>query len=287
MSARELNLGSQTDAKGRYYWATLRPGRPDTPIELGSSSGSFDSGASQMPLKKVLDEVWREHAAQSGCGWLVSLAEEEQARGVVFTPEEIRRWWEETRRQQEEASRRSPASVFPIEDRKREFFVSRWERWFPLLQTDDGPYQWELRADGLFVGRRRSRARQRVIRAVRRHFEKRGHDGVLGVCPVLTVEGIRVPDIAWSHAGSPPLTMGPKPRLQAPDIWVEIVPGEIVEEEDEERIFAGRQHLFFAGVREFWLVDESGSLSTFDAQGRMEAIGIFPDVTFFRVRKRA
>ncbi|HYC71424.1 MAG TPA: hypothetical protein VEB66_09475 [Opitutaceae bacterium] len=65
---------------------------PTRPIGLGEGSGHGSIGGS-FTLQEIRDPEWREHLKRCGCEWLVTLAEEEERRGIRFLPDQILERW--------------------------------------------------------------------------------------------------------------------------------------------------------------------------------------------------
>ena len=90
--------------------------------------------------------------------------------------------------------------------------------------------------------------------------------GVFTECPVLTSDGIRVPDVAWASADFFARHGDATPLPQAPEICVEVRSPSNTDEE-----MAYKTHLFLeAGAVEVWILGEDGTRQVFDASGRRD-----------------
>jgi Uma2 family endonuclease len=82
--------------------------------------------------------------------------------------------------------------------------------------------------------------------------------------PILTADGVRVPDVAWASAEFMARHGDVTPLPQAPDICVEVRSPSNTDAE-----MAHKTRLFLeAGAVEVWIVSEAGERLVFDAQGQ-------------------
>ena len=87
--------------------------------------------------------------------------------------------------------------------------------------------------------------------------------GVLTECPVLTSDGIRVPDAAWASSAFFERHGDATPLPQAPEICVEVRSPSNTDEEMEHKT-----HLFLeAGAVEVWILSEDRTHRIFDTAG--------------------
>ena len=85
-------------------------------------------------------------------------------------------------------------------------------------------------------------------------------------CCVLTKDGVRVPDVAWTSAEFMSRHGEDSPFPRAPEICVEVRSPSNTNEE-----MAYKTELFLAaGAIEVWIVSQSGEAQFFDATGRIE-----------------
>ena len=90
---------------------------------------------------------------------------------------------------------------------------------------------------------------------------------VYGECPVATIEGVRVPDVAWASAAFFARHGDATPLPQAPEICVEAVLPTNTDDEMEMKTNAYLK----AGAIEVWIVSEAGGLEVYSADGRQSA----------------
>ncbi len=94
---------------------------------------------------------------------------------------------------------------------------------------------------------------------------------VLMECPILTDIGVRVPDVAWASDDFMRAHRETTPYPSAPEICVEIrSPAN-----SDAEIAAKTKAYLAAGAREVWVVEESGAMRYFDANGEKPVSG-FP-----------
>jgi Uma2 family endonuclease len=90
---------------------------------------------------------------------------------------------------------------------------------------------------------------------------------VLTECPVLTSDGIRVPDVAWGSSDFFARHGDTTPLPEAPEICVEVRSPSNTDEE-----MAHKTQLFLeAGAVEVWILSEDGTQRVFDAAGEQAA----------------
>ena len=86
-------------------------------------------------------------------------------------------------------------------------------------------------------------------------------------CCILTVEGVRVPDVAWASAAFMSKHGHLSPFPSAPEICVEV---RSPSNTDAEMAFKTKLFLD-AGALEVWIVEDTGEWQVFDAQGTQPA----------------
>ncbi len=100
---------------------------------------------------------------------------------------------------------------------------------------------------------------------------------VIGECSVLTIDGVRVPDVAWASADFMALHGDVTPFPEAPEICVEVRSPSNTDAE-----MAHKTHLFLeAGAQEVWIVSEDCEWQVFTSQGQQPAtrfgVRLLPD----------
>jgi Uma2 family endonuclease len=149
-----------------------------------------------------------------------------------------------------------------------EALALRWAELCNDPSLHDLPYKIELNKYGTMEMSPASTRHARFQAAVAHELARQLPAGTaMTECAVATIEGVRVPDVAWA---SPEFTArhgDATPLPQAPDICVEIrSPSNI----DEEMAMKTRAYLS-AGAVEVWIVADAGTCQVFDAQGAQPA----------------
>lgn len=85
----------------------------------------------------------------------------------------------------------------------------------------------------------------------------------LGVVPIVTSIGIRVPDVSWASSSYMAAVGDVSPLPRAPEICIEVVSPSNSDAEMQEKTRA----YLAAGAREVWLAFEDGTIRYFDADG--------------------
>lgn len=133
------------------------------------------------------------------------------------------------------------------------------QRWRDLLVEPDLPARWELDEYGEVVEMNPPGVpHQRVVAALTRQVEDAlGGEALPGV-GVVTHIGVRIPDVCWN-----PVPLAGDPVTPAPAICIEIQSPDNTRKELDEKLAA----YLAAGAREVILVEMSGRIRFFDAQG--------------------
>ena len=149
-----------------------------------------------------------------------------------------------------------------------------WEEVCADQSLQNLPYRIELNEWGKIeaspVGPRRREYQQKIALLLR----ELSPDGRTMVEPAIrTAESIKVPDVAWVSSAREENGTSPRvPMSAAPDICVELIaPGNTAEEKRHK----GQLYLQ-VGAKEFWLCNELGDMSFFDATGRLERSALLP-----------
>lgn len=165
-------------------------------------------------------------------------------------------------------TRATVASIVMGKFTSYEAFALRWAelRNDPALR--DLPYKIELNAFGKIEMSPASNRHARLQAFVTVELARQLPDGVVFTeCPIFTVMGVRVPDVAWASAAFLDKYGETTPFPQAPEICVEIVSPS---NSDEELAMKTRAYLA-AGAVEVWLVSEDGACRIVDAAGARSA----------------
>ena len=108
--------------------------------------------------------------------------------------------------------------------------------------------------------------------ALHAHAREAGRDGkVVPECPVVTADGVKVPDVAWLSRAQALAFAGKVAAPEAPEICIEIKsPSNSKREMDTKKAL-----YFAAGAKEVWICDEEGVLTFWNATGRLKRSKIF------------
>lgn len=144
----------------------------------------------------------------------------------------------------------------------------------------DLPYKIELDKKGKIImspaTRKHSRLQGRILRLLNQLMT--GGEA-MPECAVDTTEGTKVPDVAWvSDARWDSMNPDAPSCSIAPEICVEILsPTNTAEEMVGSVGKPGKRELYFqAGALEFWVCDESGTLSFYTPAGKQQASHLCP-----------
>ncbi len=96
---------------------------------------------------------------------------------------------------------------------------------------------------------------------------------VLPECAVKTDDNVKVPDVAWVSNDRVNIIKNEDACSIAPEICIEV---KSKSNTMEEMMFKKDLYLK-AGAQEFWLCDELGGMSFYNAQGQLEKSTRFPD----------
>lgn len=144
-------------------------------------------------------------------------------------------------------------------------------RWAELCNDPglrDLPYKIELNSYGTIEMSPTSTRHARLQAAVVGEFVRQLPAGtVLTECPVATIEGVRVPDVAWASPEFVALHGEATPLPQAPEICVEV---RSPSNTDAEMEMKTRAYLA-AGAVEVWIVSDAGACQVYDANGPQSA----------------
>ena len=91
-------------------------------------------------------------------------------------------------------------------------------------------------------------------------------------CAVDTVDGVRVPDVAWASRVRWASMSDSATCSVAPELCVEVVSASNTTEEMDHK----RRIYFLAGAEEVWLCDEQGQLQFFSAKGALKRSRLCP-----------
>ena len=146
-------------------------------------------------------------------------------------------------------------------------------RWAEVVQDpalQDLPYKIELNLYGKIEMSPANNRHARLQGYLAGEFAKQLVGGeVLTECPVLTGNGVRVPDVAWASSSFMAKHGETTPFPQAPDICVEVVSPSNSEDELRSKTLA----YLLAGAKEVWWLPEEGTVRYFDSSGERASSG--------------
>lgn len=155
-----------------------------------------------------------------------------------------------------------------------------WSELCQDKQLADLPYKIELDKHGKIImspATKRHSKLQGAILKLLNQFLPQGD--TLPECAVDTVQGTRVADVAWiSEARWSSMDPDEASCSVAPEICVEILsPANTLEEMVGKPGKPGKGELYFsAGALEFWVCDQSGSLSFYTPAGQLPKSNLCP-----------
>lgn len=99
------------------------------------------------------------------------------------------------------------------------------------------------------------------------------HGVVLPECAIKTTQGTKVADIAWCSEQRFKIIETEVECSVAPELCVEVASSSntTIEMEEKRRLYIA------AGALEFWVCNESGEISFFDAKGPIEKSNLLPE----------
>ena len=149
-----------------------------------------------------------------------------------------------------------------------EALLARWDEMSRDPSLQDLPYKIELNAWGKVEMSPAAVPHARLQADVTVSLSQQLRDGtVLTECPILTIIGIRVPDVVWASTNFMRQHAGVSPLPRAPEICVEVLSPSNVAAEITEKTRA----YLAAGAVEAWWVAENGTIRFFDESGEKKA----------------
>ena len=148
-----------------------------------------------------------------------------------------------------------------------------WEEVCADPSLQDLPYKIELNKWGnIEMSPARSRHSEYQGEIERLLWTLKEDGRVIPECAVETAENVKVPDVVWVSLERRRRTPHEFAYTSAPEICVEILSPSNA---PEEMMHKGQLYLQ-AGADEFWLCDEKGTMSFFDAKGKLECSRLCP-----------
>lgn len=144
-------------------------------------------------------------------------------------------------------------------------------RWAELCSDpglNDLPYKIELNAYGTIEMSPTSTKHARFQATIAHELTRQLPAGtVMTECPIATIEGVRVPDVAWASPEFVARHGDATPLPQAPEICVEV---RSPSNSDAEMEMKTRAYLA-AGALEVWVISDAGACQVFGADGARAA----------------
>lgn len=138
----------------------------------------------------------------------------------------------------------------------------------PLLK--DLPFKIELNKWGKILMSPASNNHGRLQYEVGARIDRQKRSGkIIMACSIQTNDGVKVADVAWASDEFIAQYGYITPYLRAPEICVEITSPSNSKGEMDEKI----QLYLLAGALEVWIVDETGDVSYFNAEGKRPYAG--------------
>jgi Uma2 family endonuclease len=91
-------------------------------------------------------------------------------------------------------------------------------------------------------------------------------------CSIGTLDGVKVPDVAWLSAAFMARNGLPDPYMEAPELCVEVVS----KSNSMRELNHKRKLCFERGAKEFWLCNKKGEMRFFVTEGEIEGSRMFP-----------
>lgn len=155
--------------------------------------------------------------------------------------------------------------------------IAAWERLCADPQLAGLPFKVETTIEGKIImspaNLRRSSLQGEIVGLLHSLVRESGCGGrVMSECPVVTGDGVKVPDVAWLSRAQAVAFAGKVAAPEAPELCVEIKsPSNSKNEMDIKRTL-----YFAAGAREVWICDEPGTLTVWNIGGRVKRSKLFP-----------
>ena len=146
----------------------------------------------------------------------------------------------------------------------REMLVARWAERVNDASLRDLPYKVELNAEGT-IEMSPANNWHAAVQGHLAHFLRESLPGgmVFTECSILTVSGVRVPDVAWGSTEFVQDQGVSTPFGRAPEICVEVLSPSNSPKEIDAKVKA----FLAAGAREVWLVHACECVSFFGPEG--------------------
>ena len=169
---------------------------------------------------------------------------------------------------------RMPAGV--TDAAARESMIAVWEGLCADPRFADLPFKVETTFEGKIIMSpaklRHSLLRGEIVGLLHALVRQSAAGGrVMSECPVVTADGVKVPDVAWLSKAQADAFIGRAAAPAAPDVCIDIKsPSNSKKEMDIKRAL-----YFAAGAKEVWSCDEQGALTFWNLTGRIRRSKVF------------
>lgn len=158
----------------------------------------------------------------------------------------------------------------------RENMIAVWERLCADPQFAGFPFKVETTFEGKIImspaNLRHSSLQGEIVGLLHSLVRQSGAGGrVMSECPLVTADGVKVPDVAWLSNAQADAFIGRAAAPEAPDVCIGIKsPSNSKKEMDIKRAL-----YFAAGAKEVWICDEEGALTFWNLAGRIRRSKVF------------
>ena len=158
----------------------------------------------------------------------------------------------------------------------RDSMIAVWEGLCADPRFADLPFKVETTFEGKIImspaNLRRSSLHGEIVGLLHSLVRQSAAGGrVMSECPVVTADGVKVPDVAWLSKAQADAFAGRAAAPAAPDVCIEIKsPSNSKKEMDIKRAL-----YFAAGAKEVWICDEEGALTFWNMAGKHKRSNLF------------
>ncbi len=159
----------------------------------------------------------------------------------------------------------------------REHMIAVWERLCADPRLAGLPFKVETTFEGKIImspaNLRHASLQGEIVGLLHALVRESSFGGrVMSECPVVTSDGVKVPDVAWLSPAQADAFADKAAAPEAPEVCVEIKsPSNSKKEMDIKRAL-----YFAAGAKEVWICDEQGALTFWNLGGRVKRSKVFP-----------
>ena len=158
----------------------------------------------------------------------------------------------------------------------RKGMIAVWERLCADPQLAGLPFKFETTLAGQIImspaNMRHASLQGEIVGVLHTLARESGVGGkVMCECPVVTADGVKVPDVAWLSRRQVDAFAGETAAPEAPAVCVEVKsPSNLKKEMDTKKSL-----YFAAGAKEVWFCDDRGAMTFWNATGRLKRSKVF------------